>query len=49
MDYLSVALVSFALLLVNLGIGWALANKEVRAQIGPAVRRALRLGRKDGQ
>jgi hypothetical protein len=49
MDYLSVALVSFALLLVNVGIGWALANKEVRAQIGPAVRRVLRLGRKAGQ
>jgi hypothetical protein len=49
MDYLSVALVSFALLLVNLGIGWALANKEIRAQIVPALRRALRFGRKAGQ
>jgi hypothetical protein len=49
MNYLSIALVSIALLLVNLGIGWALANKNVRAQIGPAVRRALRLGRKAGQ
>ena len=49
MDYLSVALVSFALLLVNLGIGWVLANKGLRAQIGPAVRRVLRFGRKAGQ
>jgi hypothetical protein len=44
MNYFNVALVSIALLLVNLGIGWALANRNVRAQIGPAVRRALRLG-----
>jgi hypothetical protein len=49
MDYLSVALVSFALLLVNLGIGWVLANKGVRAQIGPAMRRALRFGRKPSE
>jgi hypothetical protein len=49
MDYLSFALVSFALLLVNLGIGWVLANKDVRAQIAPAVRRALRLGRKPSE
>jgi hypothetical protein len=46
MSYLSITLVSLALLLVNLGIGWALANKNVRSQIGPAMRRALRLGRK---
>jgi hypothetical protein len=49
MDYLSVAVVSVALLLVNLGIGWAIANKDVRAQIVPAVRRVLRFGRKAGQ
>jgi hypothetical protein len=49
MNYLVIALVSVALLLVNLGIGWALANKGVRAGIGPTVRKALRLGRKAGE
>jgi hypothetical protein len=48
MSYLGIALVSFALLLVNLAIG-ALAHKGVRAQIVPVVRRALRLGRNSSQ
>jgi hypothetical protein len=49
MNYFAVALVSVALLLLNLGIGWILANKGARAQIGLAVRRVLHFRRKPGE